>query len=87
MPYVPYAWQQSGRTISLESTQSKRLNVLGFMNKRNELEAYTFAGTVDGAVVIRCIDELWAYTSWSHLVRYIDEGIQTVGDKYKIHFG
>ncbi|PON09622.1 IS630 family transposase, partial [Candidatus Entotheonella serta] len=41
VPYVPYAWQQSGRTISLESTQSKRLNVLGFMNKRNELEAYT----------------------------------------------
>ncbi len=26
VPYVPYAWQQSGRTISLESTQSKRLN-------------------------------------------------------------
>ena len=151
MPYVPYAWQQSGHTISLERTQSKRLNVLGFMNKRNELEAYTFEGTVDGAVVIRCIDEFcktlqgptivvmdnasihtrttfqaqlprweqqgleifylpeysphlnlieilwrfmkyewlesWAYTSWSHLVRYIDEGIQNVGDKYKSHFG
>ena len=145
-PDVPYAWQQSGHTISLERTQSKRLNVLGFMNKRNELEAYTFEGTVDGAVVIRCIDEFcktlqgptivvmdnasihtrttfqaqlprweqqgleifylpeysphlnlieilwrfmkyewlesWAYTSWSHLVRYIDEGIQNVGDKY-----
>ncbi len=31
--------------------------------------------------------ESWAYTSWSHLVRYIDEVIQNVGDKYKIHFG
>ena len=31
-PDVPYAWQQSGHTISLERTQSKRLNVLGFMS-------------------------------------------------------
>ena len=151
VPDVPYAWQESGDTISLESTQSKRLNVLGFMNKRNELEAYTFEGTVDGDVVIRCMDEfcttlqgptivvmdnasihthatfqeqiprwerqgleifylpeyspqlnlieilwrfmkyewieLWAYKSWSHLVRYVDEVLRNFGDKYKIHFG
>ena len=150
VPYVPYAWQEHGETISIESTQSKRLNVLGFMNKRNELEAYTFEGAVDGDVVIRCMDEfcttlqgpttvvmdnasihtsaafqeqisrwekqgleifylpeyspelnlieilwrfmkyewieLWAYASWSHLVRYVDEVIQNFGDKYKIHF-
>src|SRR5512134_3305156 len=47
VPYVPYAWQESGGTISIESTQSTRLNVLGFMHKRNELEAYRFVGTVD----------------------------------------
>ena len=57
MPYVPYAWQERGDTMSLESIQSKRLNVSGFMNKRNELEAYTFEGTVDGDVVVRCMDE------------------------------
>jgi transposase len=33
-PYVPYAWQASEETISLPSAQSKRLNVLGFMNMR-----------------------------------------------------
>ena len=150
VPYVPYAWQESGETISLESSPSKRLNVLGFMNTRNELEAYTFEGTVDSEVVIRCMDEFcailqsptvvvmdnasmhtseafqeqipkwekqgleifylpesspelnlieilwrfmkyewiefWAYTSWSHLVQYVDEVIKNFGDKYKIHF-
>jgi transposase len=150
VPYVPYAWQASGATSSIDSSPSKRLNGLGFMNKRNELEAYTFEGTVESAVVIRCMDEFcatlqhptvvvmdnasmhtseafqeqiprwekqgleifylpasspelklieilwrfmkyewiefWAYTSWSHLVQYVDAVIQNFGDKYKIHF-
>jgi transposase len=151
IPYVPYAWQESGDTIAIESKQSKRLNVLGFMNKRNELDAYTFECTIDSEVVIRCIDEFctnlqgptvlvmdnasihtsaifqdqlpkweqqgldifylpayspelnlieilwrfmkyewiefWAYTSWNHLVTYVEEVIKTFGSKYKINFG
>ena len=39
VPSIPYAWQEQGETISIESGTSKRLNVLGFMNKRKELEA------------------------------------------------
>lgn len=27
VPYIPYAWQAAGETISVESGQSKRLNV------------------------------------------------------------
>ena len=57
VPYIPYAWQEHGETFSIESTQSKRLNVLGFMNTRHELEAYTFEGTVDSDVVIGCLDQ------------------------------
>lgn len=60
VPYVPYAWQESGETISIASTQSKRVNVLGFLDKRHELEAYTFEGTVDSDVVIHCIDAFCA---------------------------
>ena len=52
VPYIPYAWQEQGETISIESGHSKRLNVLGFMNRRNDLEAYTIEGAVDRAVVI-----------------------------------
>jgi transposase len=150
VPYVPYARQESGETIAIESMQSKRLNVLGFMNKRNELDAYTFECTVDSEIVIHCIDEFcthlqgptvlvmdnasihtsavfqdqisrweelgleifylpeyspelnlieilwrfmkyewiefWAYTSWNHLVTYVEEVIKTFGGKYKINF-
>ena len=38
-PYLPYAWQEKGQTIQLASRPSKRLNVLGFLSKRNELQA------------------------------------------------
>ena len=36
VPYIPYAWQEKGDTIAIESIPSKRVNVLGFMNKRHE---------------------------------------------------
>jgi len=38
-PYLPYAWQEKGQTIRLKSGPSKRLNVLGFLSKNNELQA------------------------------------------------
>ena len=37
---VPYAWQEKGEYIEIKSQKSKRLNVLGFLNKRNDLEPY-----------------------------------------------
>jgi len=150
VPYIPYAWQEKGDTIAIESMPSKRVNVLGFMNKRHELDAYTFEGTVDSEVVIGCFDqfceaiqgptvvvmdnasihtseafqeeiptwekkglsifylpeyspelnlieilwrfmkyewiEFWAYTSFAHLVQYVEEVIKNFGEKYKINF-
>ena len=56
-PYLPYAWKEKGQTILLESGPSKRLNVLGFLSKNNELQAYSRLGTVDSDVVIRCIND------------------------------
>jgi transposase len=151
VPYVPYAWQENGETIAIESTQSTRVNVLGFMNKHHELDAYVFEGTVTSEVVIGCIDtfcatlqgptvvvmdnasihtsdafqdqiakwqkrgleifylpeyspelnlieilwrfmkyewiEFWAYTSFLHLVQYVEDVIKLFGIKYKINFG
>ena len=150
VPYIPYAWQEQGDTMAIPSTPSKRVNVLGFMNKRHELDAYTFEGTVDSAVVIGCFDqfcktiqgptvvvmdnasihtseafqeeipkwekkglgifylpayapelnlieilwrfmkyewiEFWAYTSFAHLVQYVEEVLKNFGTKYKINF-
>lgn len=151
VPYIPYAWQEQGETISMESGHSKRLNVLGFMNRRNDLEAYTIEGAVDSTVVIHFFNafcktiegptvvvvdnasihrseafqdalpkwekegllvfylpeyspelnlieilgrfikyewiEFWAYTSFDHLVQYVEGVIRDFGDKYKINFG
>ena len=36
---------------------SKRLNVLGLLNRQNDLTAYPFAGRRDREVVIACIDD------------------------------
>ena len=57
MPYIPYAWQEKGETIAIESGHSKRLNVLGFMNKHDELDAYCFECSVTSEVVIGCFDD------------------------------
>ena len=56
-PYLPYAWQEKGQTITLASGPSKRLNVLGFLSKNNELQAYSRLGSVDSDVVVRCIND------------------------------
>ena len=56
-PYVPYAWQELNDPIKIETSKSKRLNVLGFMNLHNDLKAYGIEGSVDSAVVIACVDD------------------------------
>ncbi len=48
IPYIPYAWQERKQKIEIPSQQSKRLNVLGFLSRQNELEVYTN----DNAVLI-----------------------------------
>lgn len=55
-PYVPYAWQETDQKITIKSQQSKRLNVLGFLTRDNQLQAYTFQESINTDVVIACID-------------------------------
>jgi transposase len=57
IPYVPYAWQEKGEIIAIASGHSQRLNVLGFMNKHNDLEAYCFECSVTSEVVVGCFDD------------------------------
>ncbi len=61
IPYIPYAWQENKQQIGVKSQQSKRLNVLGFLTKNNQLEAYTFKGSINSDVVIACIDDFFLY--------------------------
>ena len=55
-PSVPYAWQEKGKTLSVASLKSKRLNVVGFMNKDNILNAYTSEYNINGESLAACID-------------------------------
>jgi transposase len=55
-PYVPYAWQEKGDQITVDSQKSQRLNVFGILNRRQELEVFLFEGTINSDVVIACID-------------------------------
>lgn len=52
MPYIPYAWQERNHKIEVPSQKSRRLNVLGFLTRQNELEVYTFESSINSDVVI-----------------------------------
>jgi hypothetical protein len=56
IPSVPYAWQDIGEQLNISSRRSRRLNVLGIMNKRNELKSYVSYQSINSDVVIACID-------------------------------
>lgn len=56
-PCVPYAWQKKGEQLRIPSVNSKRINVLGFMNRDNDLFYYPVNGSVDSNEVIRVFDD------------------------------
>ena len=57
-PYVPYCWQDSNQeTEELKSQPSKRINVIGLLNQKNELESYIFEKTITSEVVINFLDQ------------------------------
>jgi transposase len=60
IPCVPYGWQNIGEYLALPSSRSRRLNVLGIMNRNNHLEAYVSFQTINSDVVISCIDTFFS---------------------------
>jgi transposase len=55
-PSIPYAWQESGAIIELPAMKYGRMNVLGFMNRKNDLHTYMFEESIHTGVVIACFD-------------------------------
>ncbi len=55
-PCIPYAWQPINETIEVPSSKSKRLNVLGFVNRDCKFNSFVFEDTITSAVVIACFD-------------------------------
>ena len=56
-PCIPYAWQAIGETLEVPSSRSKRLNVLGFIDRKCRFESYVFEGSINSEVVIACFDK------------------------------
>ena len=56
-PTIPYAWQASGEVIELPAMKDGRINVLGFMNRHNDLHPYMFEQSVHTGVVVACFDD------------------------------
>ena len=56
-PCVPYAWQQKDEQLRIPSVKSRRINVLGFMNRDNDLFYYPVVGSVTGDEVVRVFDD------------------------------
>jgi transposase len=76
IPYVPYGWQPIGETLEIPSLRSQRLNVLGLMNRRNQLESYISTQSITSEVVIACIDTFLAQ---------VDKRTVIVMDQSSIH--
>jgi len=55
--YIPYAWQDKVDPAEIKTQRSQRFNVLGFMNKNQELESYIFKCNITSEIVIVCIDK------------------------------
>jgi transposase len=55
-PSIPYAWQEPGTIIELPAMKYGRMNVLGFMNRKNDLHAYSFDQSIHTGVVVACFD-------------------------------
>jgi transposase len=56
-PSVPYAWQRVSEQIKIPTSKSKRLNVLGFIDRNCHFESHVFEGSVTSKVVIACFDK------------------------------
>ncbi len=81
IPVVPYAWQKVNERILLLSSNSTRLNVLGFFNQKNELTPYMFDGSVDSDVVIACMDDFCSNITKKTVV-IIDNASVHTSDKF-----
>jgi hypothetical protein len=55
-PTIPYAWQEPHSVIELPAMRYGRINVLGFMNRKNDLHTYMFEQSMHTGVVIACFD-------------------------------
>jgi transposase len=81
-PLIPYAWQESDTVLCLLSQRSPRLNVVGLLNRQQELDAYVFEKSINSSVIVACIDN-FALTCTQPTVIVMDQAsVHTSGIFY-----
>ncbi|NEQ04426.1 IS630 family transposase [Moorena sp. SIO3F7] len=55
-PDIPYGWQEKLKRITINSSQSKRINVLGLMGCENQLDYEIHQGSIDSEIGINFLD-------------------------------
>src|SRR5256884_7100412 len=56
-PYIPYAWQEPGTVIEIPAAKGTRINIVGFMNRQNDLHPYMFEQSINTSVIVACLND------------------------------
>src|SRR5215813_898012 len=56
-PYIPYAWQEPGTVIEIPATKGIRINIVGLMNRKNDLPPYMFEQSIKTSVIVACLND------------------------------
>ncbi|MEM9276775.1 MAG: IS630 family transposase [Cyanobacteria bacterium P01_F01_bin.143] len=56
-PYIPYGWQDKNETVIIKSRIGKRVNVLGLMNRKNELDYEIIKHSIKSENVIKFLNK------------------------------
>lgn len=81
-PTIPYAWQEPKSVIELPARRDGRINVLGFMNRRNDLHPFLFEKSIHTGVVIACFDA-FCHTITKKTVVVIDNASIHTSDEFQ----
>ncbi len=57
IPYIPYAWQEIGKTIEVPAFKSKTMNLFGIWDAKKDLNLYDVNGSLTSEVVISFVDD------------------------------
>lgn len=55
--YVPYGWQPKGEYIEITPSKTQGTQIFGLMSLDNELESYSYVGSMTSQVVIAFLDD------------------------------
>lgn len=81
-PSIPYAWQEKDTILCVLSQRSRRLNVVGLLNRKNQLACYVFETTINSDVIIACIDDFALSCTQTTVIVMDQASVHTSNDFY-----